>query len=38
MNTAARTLQDYFADPRHAATLRLIGGFVMMMLLGTTLG
>ena len=35
MNIAARTLQDYFADPRHAATLKFgSGGLVLAGLAG----
>jgi ZIP family zinc transporter len=33
MSIAARTLQDYFADPRHAATIRLGGGMLALVLL-----
>jgi ZIP family zinc transporter len=34
MNNAARTLQDYFADPRHAVTIRLGGGTLALLLVG----
>ncbi|MBW8306981.1 MAG: ZIP family metal transporter [Thiobacillus sp.] len=35
MNIAARALQDYFADPRHAATLKFgSGGLVLALLAG----
>jgi len=33
MNTAARVLQDYFSDPRHAATLKLGSGTLALALL-----
>lgn len=33
MNIAARALQDYFADPRHAATLKFGGGGLILALL-----
>jgi ZIP family zinc transporter len=33
MNMAVRTLQDYLTDPRHAATLRLGGGTLALVLL-----
>lgn len=32
MNIAARTLQDYFSDPRHAATLKLGSGTLALAL------
>jgi ZIP family zinc transporter len=34
MNIAARTLQDYFTDPRHAVTIRLGGGTLALLLVG----
>ena len=37
MNTAARTLQDYFADPRHAATLKFGSGGLALALLAALL-
>lgn len=33
MNTAVRTLQDYLTDPRHAATLKLSGAGLLLVLL-----
>lgn len=37
MNTAVRTLQGYFADPRHAATMKWGSGGVFVSLLATLL-
>lgn len=37
MNTAARTLQDYFTDPRHAATLKFGSGGMALALLAALL-